>query len=403
MLLTLGCPVYQSNESTLRRSLDSVLAQTFADFELIITDNSPLEHSATEAICREYEARDPRVRYVRNEINLGAYPNFMRVFTLATGKYFKWIADDDAIDPTYLEKCIAVLEANDDVALCYTKVRVVDPQGNALPEDRGAQLSATEDYPVARITSVIDAAWNAQGVYGVFRTSMLRRRHPMSDDCVRLADILMLAEVSLFGKIVQLDETLFTYMQHEKDWEDREKLNASQYATCFPNVQQRGITFPNLLFAWELMQAVRYSDLSLADKTKLYQVLPAAVQARIDGYWAQEVRRAVNLVLSQLIFHNWGEPTDQAANGAALLTQYTAVYRFHASELLTRFEQVLHVWPTCPVPGLHTARAILLSLLNRMTEAKAVLHTELGKHPDFQPAQRLLANLEALTRQQAAV
>ena len=73
------------------------------------------------------------------------------------------------------------------------------------------------------------------------------------------------------------------------------------------------------------------------------------------------------------------------------------VYQFHAGELLRRLEEVLCVWPSFPEPGIHSARAVLLALLERTGEATAVLQIELAKHPDYEPAQQLLKNLQAAT------
>jgi glycosyltransferase involved in cell wall biosynthesis len=88
-LVSIGLPVYNAGQY-LEEALDSILAQTFEDFELIISDNGSTDN--TEAICWSYARRDQRIRYFRNETNLGAAWNFNRVFELASGKYFKWTA-----------------------------------------------------------------------------------------------------------------------------------------------------------------------------------------------------------------------------------------------------------------------------------------------------------------------
>src|SRR5215213_6401610 len=90
--VSIGLPVY-NGDRFLARSLDSLLAQTMPDFELIISDNASSD--GTAEICRAYARRDRRIRCVRNEHNLGVYRNFNRVFQLSSGKYFKWAAADD--------------------------------------------------------------------------------------------------------------------------------------------------------------------------------------------------------------------------------------------------------------------------------------------------------------------
>ena len=99
--VSLGMPVYNA-QRFLREVLDSILAQTFTDFELIISDNGSTD--ATESICREYAARDPRVLYYPNDrVNHGPAWNYNRTEALARGEYFKWAAADDLLAPTLLE------------------------------------------------------------------------------------------------------------------------------------------------------------------------------------------------------------------------------------------------------------------------------------------------------------
>src|SRR4051794_3298661 len=90
--LSIGLPVY-NGENFLAHAVDSILAQDFRDFELIISDNASTDRTAE--ICRGYAESDPRVRYVRFETNQGGSRNFCYVFELARGEYFKWAAHDD--------------------------------------------------------------------------------------------------------------------------------------------------------------------------------------------------------------------------------------------------------------------------------------------------------------------
>ena len=88
----------------MRDPIDSILNQTYKDFELIISDNASTD--ATQEICEDYSRRDSRIRYYRNEGNLGVTYNFNRVFKLSKGKYFKWVGHDDIHKPTLFEALI---------------------------------------------------------------------------------------------------------------------------------------------------------------------------------------------------------------------------------------------------------------------------------------------------------
>ncbi|WP_448533355.1 glycosyltransferase family 2 protein [Parathermosynechococcus lividus] len=103
--ISIGMPVY-NGAKYIREALDSLLGQTFTDFELIISDNASTDD--TEAICREYAVKDQRIRYVRQAQNLGAGSNFKFVLDEAIAEYFMWAAADDVWDKNWIEKLLPV-------------------------------------------------------------------------------------------------------------------------------------------------------------------------------------------------------------------------------------------------------------------------------------------------------
>ncbi len=108
--VSIGMPVY-NGAGFIRDALDSLLAQTFTDFELIISDNASTDD--TQAICAAYAARDPRIRYIRQPRNQGGVPNFLYVLQQARGDYFMWAAHDDIWAPDWLDVLIAGLGPED--------------------------------------------------------------------------------------------------------------------------------------------------------------------------------------------------------------------------------------------------------------------------------------------------
>src|SRR5271169_3585983 len=105
--VTIGVPVY-NGEKYLPQCLDSLLGQTYHDMEILICDNASMDR--TEQICRDYSARDSRIRYVRNPINIGLGGNFRRVLELARGEFFKAAAADDWCGPEFIAQCVAALD-----------------------------------------------------------------------------------------------------------------------------------------------------------------------------------------------------------------------------------------------------------------------------------------------------
>ena len=119
-LITVGLPVYNS-ERYLAQSLDSLLAQTFPHFVLVISDNASTD--GTAQICQQYAAADSRIKYSRNETNIGNPRNFNRVAGLAETRYLKWSTADDFWEPSFLERSLEVMERDTTSALCYPQAQ----------------------------------------------------------------------------------------------------------------------------------------------------------------------------------------------------------------------------------------------------------------------------------------
>ena len=129
VLVTIGLPVF-NGENFLEGTLESILNQTHSNLELIISDNASTDN--TGEICRKYLAEDKRIKYFRNDNNVGAAENYNIVARLAGGKYFKWAAHDDTFDETFIDKCLDVLEKNQEYILCYSQMVFIDANGKEL-------------------------------------------------------------------------------------------------------------------------------------------------------------------------------------------------------------------------------------------------------------------------------
>src|SRR3954465_3234839 len=116
--ITIGVPVY-NGERFLRQCLDSLLSQTFANFLLVIRDNASTD--ATSEICRQYLNSDSRISYQRNATNVGLYGNFNLILESVRTRYMKLATADDFWAPTMLADCLAAMERDPSVALCYPR------------------------------------------------------------------------------------------------------------------------------------------------------------------------------------------------------------------------------------------------------------------------------------------
>lgn len=202
-LVGVGLPVF-NGEKYLRGCLDSLLAQEYENFELTISDNASTD--GTEAICREYAARDPRVRYQRAEQNMGAVWNFRRVVELSRGEYFMWAAFDDARAPQFIARCVAALELDQTAVMCCTNVRHINEDGLEINFTQGIRPSGATAWrrmrAVARATFWYD-------IYGLIRRStLLRTTLPQR---IWGFDVLLIAELCLRGPVLVIPEKLFSY------------------------------------------------------------------------------------------------------------------------------------------------------------------------------------------------
>jgi GT2 family glycosyltransferase len=126
--LNTGIPIesldIELNHRALTRSIMSVARDP--DCDNASSDRTP-------QICCKYERRDSRIRYVRNQRNLGAVANFNRVFELSTAPLFKWSAHDDLYHSTYLDECVRLLEENRDIILAHTGTAFIDEESEPSP------------------------------------------------------------------------------------------------------------------------------------------------------------------------------------------------------------------------------------------------------------------------------
>lgn len=206
--VSIGMPVF-NGERHIEQALNSIVTQTFDDFELIISDNASTDRTAD--ICRNYAARDRRIRYRRNETNIGYGRNQNLVAELSSGEYFMWAHHDDVRAPDCLERCIQQLDADPAVVLCYTKTRDIDEHGRELPRT-DPPLRVDSPIPHQRFQDLIRMDHICEPDFGLVRMRILKqtRLHGNYAD----SDRVFLAELSLYGPFHQIPEYLFFRRAH---------------------------------------------------------------------------------------------------------------------------------------------------------------------------------------------
>jgi len=261
-LVTIGLPVF-NRERFIRQSIESLLNQTFRDFDLIISDNASTDN--TGKICEEYARKDSRVRYFRNAENIGNPRNFNRVFSLSQSPYLKWSTSDDYWAPTMIERALEVMEADRSIALCYPKTILVDQEGEN-PRPYEDNLHLVGDDPKERFIQLLSQIRLAHQHTGLIRAESLSRTHMLGD--YPGSDVVLLAELTLYGKFFEIPERLYFRRFHEESgsW----LRNSREHQARFYLSANSKVCMNRWRRYLGLMSAVHTAPVGLRDRWLLY-------------------------------------------------------------------------------------------------------------------------------------
>jgi glycosyltransferase involved in cell wall biosynthesis len=288
-LVSIGLPVY-NGEEFLRQTLDSLLVQTYENLELIVSDNASTD--GTEEICREYAARDQRVRYYRNAVNCGAAANANRVFVLSSGDYFMWASDEDYWAPAYVSSCMDVLANSDRIVLAGSWSTFVDAETEEIIlTDKGFStvgLSACERFKLHKLT-IHSGAYVAAIFHGIYKRSPLSSVMPVWN--IVLADQLLLARLCFLGEFYVVPELLMMKRRKKvsinwEEWHEEIGLNRP-LLTNFPYFI-RDVLYQKIIFQADnltLKEKVSLSRWSLAHHDHTFQELESVARFSTRRVW----------------------------------------------------------------------------------------------------------------------
>ena len=260
--LTVGMPVY-NGARYVADAIESILRQTYSDFEFIISDNASTDN--TEEICRSYAAIDRRIVYSRLAENRGAAPNFNRVFLKNRSPFFKFAAADDVCAPHFLERCkTAYQHAPEDTVLCFPTTIKIDSEGRqqGILEE---SMDLRQPEPHARFRVFLLNYFYSNCFYGLLRAASYRstRLHKSYHS----ADVVLLAELALRGQFWQLDEPLLMRRFHEEMSHEANPTPAKIRSWYDPS--KRGtLAFPRIRMFWEFLGAIGTTPMSTTERIR---------------------------------------------------------------------------------------------------------------------------------------
>jgi glycosyltransferase involved in cell wall biosynthesis len=204
----IGMPVYNMAD-TVKDAVQSLLSQTYGDFELLISDNASSD--GTEALCRALAESDRRIRYVRQQVNLGAAGNFRYVFANASpSPYFMWASADDIWNPRFLEVMVAGLEDDDLAASAFSVIRTRGTPGGDYTVSSLEELQARPLLTrLARFILQPDSRGKANLIYSLFRRRALEDAGVSFGSSEYGADMLFVFKVLLYGPVIVSPDPLF--------------------------------------------------------------------------------------------------------------------------------------------------------------------------------------------------
>lgn len=298
--VALGLPVY-NGENYLAEALDSLLSQTFSDFELLISDNASTD--GTAEICKAYAARDDRIRYVRQDRNIGAPGNYDYVFHATESPYFKWVAHDDLIGERFLETCVAELDANPDaVGAIPAEIRDIDSTGAVI------EITTNDMDPDGASTSQRFRHYVMQGyhtpsfspLFSLYRRTALARSQLYGD--YRASDRVLTCEMLLHGRIVSTQGSSLSIRRHAEQFTSNYHQGDDYWAAWSdPDGPKKDFYLRDTPYILALLKAVMRAPLGLGARAgALNTVLAFAWERRKNLAAETKWRFAVNMKSSKV-------------------------------------------------------------------------------------------------------
>jgi len=269
--LTIGLPVY-NGERYLAESIESLLGQSYDDFELIISDNASTDD--TSLICERYAKQDSRIRYYRQPRNVGLAPNHNFCATEARGEFFKWAAADDLYHRDLLKRCVEVLDERPEVVLVHSYTAMIDGDGAVFQANNYRLNTATPRAPDRFRGLLLGNGGDDDG--GVMRRAVLLRT--AMKESFHHADRTIIAELALQGPFYQVPEWMYFRRDHPGRAERAHPSVRTRCANMDPRRANPWLNpLPRLLgeYLWAYARMIWRAPLAPPERRECYRHLVA--------------------------------------------------------------------------------------------------------------------------------
>lgn len=300
--LSVGVPVY-NEAGHVAETLAAISAQTFGDFEVIVSDNASTD--GTEQICRDHCAQDSRFRYMRNRKNLGIKANFNQIFRFTQGRYFKWWAADDLGAKTLLESGVGVLEENPAAVLAFSGALFFEEEpANEVRRATSGLIPTMDGDRVSRFGQVMHLLAKRPEFAPVLLSATMRAsavaatpmqgRYPASD-------LPFIARLALAGSLVPTGRTEL-YLRDRRGSGGQIDTMGDYRAMIAANKPERRPLIPWIWARWRFIEAttmVLRSDFPFQERLALAGVVAEVTSLRGRGWLKRQLPRLAHAKQAQ--------------------------------------------------------------------------------------------------------
>lgn len=256
--VSLGIPVY--NESRfLKKTIDSLLNQTYSNIEIIAIDNASTDNSFR--ILEEYSNKDPRLKIFKNDKNIGLSNNFNLLVSKSSGEYFGWIGAHDIYNKDYIEKMVSKIIKNNNSSVVFSNVSKIDSDNKIIINKKETGFQLLNNNKFIRLLKI---PWLIKGsgdiVMGMFEVDKLKKTDLFSKS-VLWADVFLVYQLASTGKIIRINEVLRSrrYFREDEREFDSWELKYKTLTERFRGPREIGdskpsiyLYFPVLFMCWKI-------------------------------------------------------------------------------------------------------------------------------------------------------
>lgn len=407
--VSINLPVFNGGAS-LRRQLDSLLGQTFQDFQVILTDNASTDD--TEDIAREYAQRDARILYHRNHKNMGAAFSYRRGFFCSLNADFMvYASHSDYWDPEYLQECVKALDEHPEAVLAYSHggFHSQQPGGEIVPFMD--EFAINDPDPASRYLTLLGGIGLCTAYYGLIRMAEYAEIESSLYHCCAALDNVVLSALAIRGTFIQIPRPLLFRERPRHGNEDYIQRmarildmaagdqNGSPATAAAGRARNNNPQDPPLalgshlamFFCQQITAHLAYAtDPCRFDSKTINHLIKRTIEIVLHRYkpmFEAEIERSVQMMASGRIYAPYGQ--EKEGPRPMPVGQYPMIDFWMFICSINAYGFALAFLPNSP--GLNHAMALAYSALGRHAEARICLERELELSPTFRPSLDLLA------------